>query len=189
MLCPLWLTSWRALIYHLDVMSHYFLSLRYVYEFARRHRNIPAGFVLNATQNHVRMAERCCRPAVKNACFLREVAWTTYFWLHSLETLGWHDPSDRGDVGWMYLMLIIFNHFVICNHTHTHKDPTYHSRHNSCYSGKTSYRTVLLDVTTEVTGTEMTGNGGQRVTKKKANYRYSVVGSRNGSDVKNTMSG
>ncbi|KAI2664457.1 Vitamin D-binding protein [Labeo rohita] len=47
-------------------------AVRYVYEFARRHRNIPAGFVLNATQNHVRMAERCCRPAVKNACFLRE---------------------------------------------------------------------------------------------------------------------
>ncbi|XP_073696904.1 vitamin D-binding protein [Garra rufa] len=47
-------------------------SVRYVYEFARRHRNIPAGFVLNATQNHVRMAERCCRPAVKNLCFLQE---------------------------------------------------------------------------------------------------------------------
>uniref|UniRef100_A0A672NFX7 Vitamin D-binding protein n=1 Tax=Sinocyclocheilus grahami TaxID=75366 RepID=A0A672NFX7_SINGR len=45
----------------------------YVYEFARRHRNIPASFVLNATQNHVRMAERCCRPAVKNSCFLQEV--------------------------------------------------------------------------------------------------------------------
>ncbi|KAK2911767.1 hypothetical protein QQF64_027608 [Cirrhinus molitorella] len=47
-------------------------AVRYVYEFARRHRNIPAGFVLNATQNHVRMAERCCRPAVKNSCFLQE---------------------------------------------------------------------------------------------------------------------
>ncbi|KAK9974426.1 hypothetical protein ABG768_022526 [Culter alburnus] len=47
-------------------------SVRYVYEFARRHRNIPAGFVLNATQHHVRMAERCCRPAVKIPCFLQE---------------------------------------------------------------------------------------------------------------------
>ncbi|XP_067294368.1 vitamin D-binding protein [Pseudorasbora parva] len=47
-------------------------SIRYVYEFARRHRNIPAGFVLNATQHHVRMAERCCHPAVKNSCFLQE---------------------------------------------------------------------------------------------------------------------
>uniref|UniRef100_A0A673NMK5 Vitamin D-binding protein n=1 Tax=Sinocyclocheilus rhinocerous TaxID=307959 RepID=A0A673NMK5_9TELE len=47
-------------------------AVRYVYEFARRYRNIPAGFVLNATQNHVRMAERCCRPAVKNSCFLQE---------------------------------------------------------------------------------------------------------------------
>ncbi|KAF4112996.1 vitamin D-binding protein [Onychostoma macrolepis] len=47
-------------------------AVRYVYEFARRHRNIPAGFVLNSTQNHVRMAERCCRPAVKNLCFLQE---------------------------------------------------------------------------------------------------------------------
>uniref|UniRef100_A0A8C2D2H5 Vitamin D-binding protein n=1 Tax=Cyprinus carpio TaxID=7962 RepID=A0A8C2D2H5_CYPCA len=47
-------------------------AVRYVYEFARRHRNIPAGFVLNATQNHVRMAERCCRPAVKISCFLQE---------------------------------------------------------------------------------------------------------------------
>ncbi|XP_059403729.1 vitamin D-binding protein-like isoform X1 [Carassius carassius] len=47
-------------------------TVRYVYEFARRHRNIPAGFVLNATQNHVRMAERCCRPAVKITCFLHE---------------------------------------------------------------------------------------------------------------------
>ncbi|XP_043100776.1 vitamin D-binding protein [Puntigrus tetrazona] len=47
-------------------------AVRYVYEFARRHRNIPAGFVLNATQNHVRIAERCCRPAVKNSCFIQE---------------------------------------------------------------------------------------------------------------------
>ncbi len=46
---------------------------------------------------------------------------------------------------------------------------------------------LLLDVTTEVTGTEMTGNGGQRVTQK-ANYRYSVAGSRNVSDMKNAMS-
>ncbi|XP_077087676.1 vitamin D-binding protein isoform X2 [Siphateles boraxobius] len=47
-------------------------SARYVYEFARRHRNIPAGFVLNATQNHVRMAGKCCHPAVKISCFLEE---------------------------------------------------------------------------------------------------------------------
>ncbi|XDV20326.1 hypothetical protein PO909_025675 [Leuciscus waleckii] len=47
-------------------------SVRYVYEFARRHRNIPAGFVLNATQHHVRMAKRCCHPAVKISCFLEE---------------------------------------------------------------------------------------------------------------------
>ncbi|KAG1937172.1 alpha-fetoprotein related protein [Pimephales promelas] len=47
-------------------------SVRYVYEFARRHRNIPAGFVLNATQHHVRMVERCCHPAVKISCFLEE---------------------------------------------------------------------------------------------------------------------
>ncbi|XP_056089316.1 vitamin D-binding protein [Rhinichthys klamathensis goyatoka] len=47
-------------------------SVRYVYEFARRHRNIPAGFILNATQHHVRMAERCCHPAVKISCFLEE---------------------------------------------------------------------------------------------------------------------
>ncbi|XP_057186471.1 vitamin D-binding protein [Triplophysa rosa] len=49
--------------------SHYILSLRYLYEFAWRHRNIPAGFVLNVTQNYVRMVERCCRPATKNSCF------------------------------------------------------------------------------------------------------------------------
>ncbi|XP_056314131.1 vitamin D-binding protein [Danio aesculapii] len=47
-------------------------TVRYAYEFARRHRNIPAGFVLNATQHHVRMAARCCRPAVKNSCFFQE---------------------------------------------------------------------------------------------------------------------
>ncbi|XP_051525953.1 vitamin D-binding protein [Myxocyprinus asiaticus] len=47
-------------------------AVRYVYEFARRHRSIPAGFVLNATQYHVRMAERCCHPAIKNTCFLQE---------------------------------------------------------------------------------------------------------------------
>ncbi|XP_016111555.1 serum albumin-like [Sinocyclocheilus grahami] len=60
----LWLPELPAPTWH--------LSSLYVYEFARRHRNIPASFVLNATQNHVRMAERCCRPAVKNSCFLQE---------------------------------------------------------------------------------------------------------------------
>ncbi|TRY89721.1 hypothetical protein DNTS_009299 [Danionella cerebrum] len=47
-------------------------SFRHAYQFARRHRNIPAGFVLNATHQHVRMAERCCRSAVRNSCFLQE---------------------------------------------------------------------------------------------------------------------
>lgn len=73
-------------------------------------------------------------------------------------------------------------------HTHSKTLHIIHSNHNSCYSGKTSHRTMLLlDVTTEVTGTEMTRNGGQRVTQK-ANYRYSVVGSRNGSDMKKALS-
>uniref|UniRef100_A0A8C2AQ24 Vitamin D-binding protein n=1 Tax=Cyprinus carpio TaxID=7962 RepID=A0A8C2AQ24_CYPCA len=47
-------------------------AVRYVYEFARRHRNIPAGFVLNVSKNNVRIAERCCHPSVKNSCFLQE---------------------------------------------------------------------------------------------------------------------
>nr|XP_055056107.1 vitamin D-binding protein-like isoform X2 [Misgurnus anguillicaudatus] len=47
-------------------------AIRYVYEFARRHRNIPAGFVLNATQTHMRMVERCCHPAAKISCFVQE---------------------------------------------------------------------------------------------------------------------
>nr|XP_055056110.1 vitamin D-binding protein-like isoform X5 [Misgurnus anguillicaudatus] len=48
-------------------------AIRYVYEFARRHRNIPAGFVLNATQTHMRMVERCCHPAAKISCFVQEL--------------------------------------------------------------------------------------------------------------------
>ncbi|MCI4392723.1 hypothetical protein PGIGA_G00149150 [Pangasianodon gigas] len=47
-------------------------ALRYVYEFSRRHRSIPAGFVLNVTQNHVRMAENCCKPTASIPCFFRE---------------------------------------------------------------------------------------------------------------------
>lgn len=185
MLFPLWFMSWRALTSYVII----FFPLRYVYEFARRHRNIPAGFVLNVSKNNVRIAERCCHPSVKNSCFLQEEVWR-HLWLHSLETLGWHDPSERGDVGWMHLTLIIFYHFFICNHMRTHSNThaAHHSSHNSYYSGKTSYRTMLLlEVTTKVTGAEMR-NGGQRVTQK-ANYRYSVLGSRNCSDMKHAMSG
>lgn len=105
MQCPLWLTSQRALICPICVLCHYILSLRYVYEFARRHRNIPAGFVLNATQNHVKMVERCCHPAAKNSCFLQEVLWGTHFWLHSLATKEYNDVCE-GVVSWIYLMLI-----------------------------------------------------------------------------------
>ncbi|KAM9446707.1 vitamin D-binding protein [Clarias gariepinus] len=47
-------------------------SLRYVYEFSRRYRNIPAGFVLNVSQNHVRMAENCCKPDASKPCFFKE---------------------------------------------------------------------------------------------------------------------
>ncbi|KAL7839606.1 hypothetical protein SRHO_G00262640 [Serrasalmus rhombeus] len=47
-------------------------SIRYVYEIARRHWNIPAGFVVNTTQNHVRMAENCCNPNVSKPCFFKE---------------------------------------------------------------------------------------------------------------------
>ncbi|KAI1900372.1 hypothetical protein AGOR_G00049280 [Albula goreensis] len=47
-------------------------SARYLYEFARRHRSTPAGLVLNATGSHIQMAEKCCSPAVSNACFLNE---------------------------------------------------------------------------------------------------------------------
>jgi len=47
----------------------------------------------------------------------------------------------------------------------------YHSNNNSCYSASTSCRTILLlDATTEVTDTEMTGNSSQGL-PKKANYR------------------
>ncbi|KAG7318316.1 hypothetical protein KOW79_018071 [Hemibagrus wyckioides] len=47
-------------------------SLRYVYEFSRRHTTIPAGFVLNVTQSHMRMAENCCKPTVSKSCFFKE---------------------------------------------------------------------------------------------------------------------
>ncbi|XP_030628589.1 vitamin D-binding protein [Chanos chanos] len=47
-------------------------SARYVYELARRHRSIPAGFILNATQNQVKMAETCCSLAHLNPCFFKE---------------------------------------------------------------------------------------------------------------------
>ncbi|XP_060738710.1 vitamin D-binding protein [Tachysurus vachellii] len=47
-------------------------ALRYVYEYSRRHRTIPAGFVLNVTQRHMRMAENCCKPTVSKPCFFRE---------------------------------------------------------------------------------------------------------------------
>ncbi|KAF4074367.1 hypothetical protein AMELA_G00238640 [Ameiurus melas] len=44
-------------------------ALRYIYEFSRRHRNIPAGFFLNVTQKHIWMAENCCKTTVKRLCF------------------------------------------------------------------------------------------------------------------------
>uniref|UniRef100_A0A8B9RG97 Vitamin D-binding protein n=1 Tax=Astyanax mexicanus TaxID=7994 RepID=A0A8B9RG97_ASTMX len=47
-------------------------AMRYVYESARRHRSIPAGFILNTTQNHVQTAEKCCSPAASTPCFFKE---------------------------------------------------------------------------------------------------------------------
>ncbi|XP_076854602.1 vitamin D-binding protein [Brachyhypopomus gauderio] len=47
-------------------------TLRYVYEFARRHRSVPAGFMLNVTLDHARMAKNCCSPKVSTPCFLQE---------------------------------------------------------------------------------------------------------------------
>ncbi|XP_069043119.1 vitamin D-binding protein isoform X2 [Lepisosteus oculatus] len=47
-------------------------SLRYIYEFARRHGSIPAGLVLNATDSYLKMVGACCSPSVSQICFLRE---------------------------------------------------------------------------------------------------------------------
>ncbi|KAL4623263.1 vitamin D-binding protein [Arapaima gigas] len=47
-------------------------SARYCYEFSRRYRSIPAGLVIKAKENHVKMAEKCCSPTVSKTCFLVE---------------------------------------------------------------------------------------------------------------------
>uniref|UniRef100_A0A4W4E322 GC vitamin D binding protein n=1 Tax=Electrophorus electricus TaxID=8005 RepID=A0A4W4E322_ELEEL len=47
-------------------------TLRYVHEFARRHRSVPAGLLLNVTLNLVRMAKNCCSPKISTSCFLQE---------------------------------------------------------------------------------------------------------------------
>ncbi|KAI4871439.1 hypothetical protein NFI96_013065 [Prochilodus magdalenae] len=61
----------RHVFYVTSVITNPLYS-RYVYEFARRHRSIPAGFVFNTTQNHVRMAKNCCSPTASNPCFFKE---------------------------------------------------------------------------------------------------------------------
>uniref|UniRef100_A0AAY4CST1 Vitamin D-binding protein n=1 Tax=Denticeps clupeoides TaxID=299321 RepID=A0AAY4CST1_9TELE len=47
-------------------------STRFVYEFARRHRSLPVGFVLNATNIQLQMVEKCCSPSTSKTCFFNE---------------------------------------------------------------------------------------------------------------------
>ncbi|XP_066566728.1 vitamin D-binding protein [Amia ocellicauda] len=47
-------------------------SLRYFYEFSRRHGSIPAGLILNATDSYLRMVGTCCSLSESTICFLRE---------------------------------------------------------------------------------------------------------------------
>ncbi|XP_058845873.1 vitamin D-binding protein-like isoform X1 [Acipenser ruthenus] len=45
---------------------------RYLYELARRHGSVPAGLVLNATDNYSRMVASCCSSSQSKVCFLKE---------------------------------------------------------------------------------------------------------------------